>query len=85
VDVDMHELEERLAEYVERAARGESIRVMEHGRPKALLGPVPTIVELAPGLGDGGVTPRTGAPLSAITRAKGRRSIREVLDEDRGE
>jgi len=81
----MHELEERLAEYVERAAKGDSIRVMEHGRPKALLGPVPGIVEHAPGLAYGDVTPGAGAPLSATTPAKGRRSIQEVLDEDRGE
>lgn len=80
----MHEFKERLAEYVERAAKGESIRVMERGLPKALLGPVPGIVELAPARAEGVITPGTGGPLSAIKPVKARRSIREVLDEDRG-
>ena len=38
-DVGVRELKQRLSEYLDRAERGELVRVTERGRPKALLGP----------------------------------------------
>lgn len=84
MDVGVRELKQRLSECIERAARGESIIVTDRGRPKAVLGPVPGIARLQQGVAEGWITPGSGEPLSAVSRAKARRSVREVLDEDRG-
>jgi len=35
MDVGVHELKQHLSEYLERAARGEAIRVTDRGVPKA--------------------------------------------------
>ena len=44
-DVSVRELKAQLSRYLERAARGELIRVTERGRPKAIL---PVLWELYP-------------------------------------
>jgi len=84
MDVGVREFKQRLSECLERAARGESITVTDRGRPRAVLGPVPGIARLQQGVAEGWITAGTGEPLSAVTRAKARRSIREVVEEDRG-
>ena len=40
-DVGVRELKQHLSKYLDRAERGELLRVTERGRPKALLGPLP--------------------------------------------
>lgn len=85
MDVGVRELKQRLSEYLDRAAKGESIRVTDRGRPKAILGPVPGRARIEQGIAEGWITPGTGAPLGVCVPAKARKSIREVLDEDRGE
>ena len=37
MDVGVRELKQKLSEYLDRAARGEIIRVTDHGEPKAML------------------------------------------------
>ena len=39
-DVGVRELKQRLSEYLDRAQRGEVLRVTDRGRPKAVLGPL---------------------------------------------
>ncbi len=76
MDVGVRELKRRLSELLERAARGEVIRVTDRGHPKAILGPLPGVeqrVRLA----------AESAPIR-VTRQRARRRISEVVDEDRG-
>jgi len=37
----VRELKQKLSEYLDRAERGEVLRVTDRGRPKAVLGPLP--------------------------------------------
>ncbi len=84
-DVGIRELKQRLSEYLERAERGEVVRVTDRGRPKALIGPIPGRVRIEEGIRAGWITPGTGSPLGPIHRSKASRRVLEVLAEDRGE
>ncbi len=86
MEVGIRELKARLSEYLDRAARGEMIRVTERGRPKAIIGPLPGKLRIEEGIAEGWITP----PLSDDSRPparrfKAKRSISEILAEDRGE
>jgi prevent-host-death family protein len=84
-DVGIRELKQRLSEYLDRAERGEVLRVTYRGRPKAVLGPVPGRVRIEEGIRAGWISPGTGAPLGRVSRSKAARRVLEVLTEDRGE
>jgi prevent-host-death family protein len=84
-DVGIRELKQHLSEYLDRAERGEVLRVTDRGRPKALLGPVPGRARIEDGIRAGWITPGTGSPLGPARRAKGSRRVLDVLAEDRGE
>jgi prevent-host-death family protein len=84
-DVGVRELKQRLSEYLDRAERGEVLRVTDRGRPKAILGPVPGRARIEDGIRAGWITPGTGAPLGYVHRAKATRPVLDVLAEDRGE
>ncbi len=84
-DVGVRELKQRLSEYLERAERGEVIRVTDRGRPKAVLGPLPGRLRIEEGVAEGWLTPGSGARLRPAQRAPGSRTVAEVLAEDRGE
>ena len=84
-DVGIRELKQRLSEYLDRAERGEVLRVTDRGRPKAVLGPVPGRARIEDGIRDGWITPGSEAPLGAVRRAKASRRVLDVLAEDRGE
>jgi prevent-host-death family protein len=83
-DVGVHELKQRLSEYLDRAERGELVRVTDRGRPKALLGPLPGPARVADGVAEGWITPGPGLALRTVRRPKGSRRVLDVLDEDRG-
>lgn len=85
MDVGVRQLKERLSEYLDRAERGEIIRVTERGRPKALLGPLPGKLRLEQGIAEGWITPGSGERLALIPRVRATRTIADVLAEDRGE
>jgi prevent-host-death family protein len=85
MDVGVRELKQRLSEFLDRAERGELIRVTDRGRPKALLGPLPGQLRLEEGIAEGWVTPGSGTPLRPVRRVKSRRTIADVLAEDRGQ
>ena len=84
-DVGIRELKQHLSEYLDRAERGEVLRVTDRGRPKAVLGPVPGRARIEDGIRAGWITPGTGSPLAPTRRAKASRRVLEVLAEDRGE
>ena len=84
-DVGIRELKQRLSEYLDRAERGEVLRVTDRGRPKAVLGPVPGRVRIEDGIRAGWITPGTGLPLGAARRSRASRRVLDVLAEDRGE
>jgi prevent-host-death family protein len=83
-DVGVRELKQRLSEFLDRAERGETVRVTDRGRPKAVLGPLPGRARIADGIESGWITPGSGQPLVDVRRAPGRRRIADVLVEDRG-
>jgi prevent-host-death family protein len=87
MDVGVRELKQHLSEYLERAARGEAIRVTDRGVPKAILGPIPGTVRLDEGIAKGWIAPpqmRATSP-GKIRRARATVRIDDVLAEDRGE
>jgi prevent-host-death family protein len=85
MDVGVRELKQRLSAYLDRAERGEIIRVTDRGRPKAILGPLPGRARLAEGVAEGWVTPASGGRLDPIPRARADRRVLDVLAEDRGQ
>ena len=86
MDIGIRELKARLSEIVERAASGETIRVTDRGRPKAVLGPLPATVDLEKGISEGWLTPGADEP-PAVGRRRHSHDIpiAELLTEDRGE
>jgi prevent-host-death family protein len=84
-DVGIRELKQRLSEYLDRAERGETLRVTDRGRPKAMLGPVPGRGRIEDGIRSGWITPGSGAPLGRVQRSKAASRVLVVLAEDRGE
>src|SRR4051794_22262429 len=80
-DVGIRELKQRLSEYLDRAERGEVLRVTDRGRPKAILGPVPGRARVEAGIRDGWITPGAGTPLGPAPRWKASRRVLDVLAE----
>ena len=85
MDVGVRELKQHLSEYLERAARGETIRVTDRGQAKAILGPLPGTERLAAGIAEGWIRPAAQAPRSVFVRVRAQRTTTDVLSEDRDE
>ncbi len=84
MDVGIRELKQHLSEYVERASRGEHVRITLRGRPVAALGPLPGVNRLEEGVAEGWITPGADEPPAPATPVPATRTISEVLTEDRG-
>lgn len=84
-DVGIRELKQHLSEYLDRAERGELLRVTDRGRPKVLIGPLPGKAMIEEGIAAGWITPGSGERLSDVRRWTSRKSVLDVLAEDRGE
>lgn len=82
-DVGIRELKRRLSEYLDRAERGEVVRVTDRGRPKALIGPLLPGSPVAQGIREGWIRPGTGARLEPLRRWQSNRRVLDVLAEDR--
>jgi prevent-host-death family protein len=82
-DVGVRELKQHLSEYLDRAQRGELVRVTDRGRPKAVLGPLPGGGRLSEGVDEGWVTPGSGR-LGDARRWPAQARVLDVLAEDRG-
>ena len=83
-DVGVRELKQRLSEYLDRAERGELLRVTDRGRPKALLGPLPGQGRVEGGIAEGWITAGSGESLPQVARVKSARRVIDALSEDRG-
>lgn len=83
-DVGVRELKQHLSEYLDRAERGELLRVTDRGRPKALLGPLPGRARVEEGIADGWISPSSGKPLGPVRRRASARRVLDTLAEDRG-
>jgi antitoxin (DNA-binding transcriptional repressor) of toxin-antitoxin stability system len=83
MDVDVRQLEQHLSEFLARAAAGETIRVTDRGRLRAILGPVPGSVRLARGIAEGWIRGAEESEPVPVPRAKALRSIADVIGEDR--
>jgi prevent-host-death family protein len=84
-DVGVRELKQRLSEYLDRAERGELLRVTDRGRPKALLGPLPGRARVEQGTAEGWIRAGSGAGLRPVPRVKSTGRVLDALAEDRGE
>jgi prevent-host-death family protein len=84
-DIGIRELKQHLSEYLDRAERGEVLRVTDRGKPKAVLGPVPGRARIEDGIRAGWITPGTSSPLGPARRSTASRRVLDVLAEDRGE
>jgi len=85
MDVGVRDLKQNLSRYLERAARGELIRVTDRGKPKAVIGPLPDSSRLDRGIAEGWITAARGRPVRRVRRAQARRRVADVLAEDRDE
>ena len=85
IEVGIRELKAHLSEYLERAARGEVVRVTDRGRPKAVLGPVLGPSRVEDGIRFGWITPGGGTIPASPRRERSTRHILDALAEDRGE
>jgi prevent-host-death family protein len=85
MDVGVRELKQHLSEYLDRAERGEVVRVTDRGRPKALLGPLPGRARVEEGVSEGWISPGSGKRLAPVRRRRAAQPTREILAEDRGE
>ena len=83
-DVGVRELKARLSEYLDRAARGEIIRVTDRGVPKAILAPIPGESRLAEGIASGWVRAAKGEPVGPWRRFRASNAVADLLAEDRG-
>jgi prevent-host-death family protein len=86
MDVGVRELTQRLSHYLERAARGQTIRVTDRGVPKAILAPLPGAPRLQEGISQRWISAPKGPvpPPARVHRASAALRIDEALAEDRG-
>ena len=85
--VGIRELKAKLSEYLDRAAAGETIVVTDRGRAKASIGPLKLEDRVEQLIREGRVTPprKPGPPPTSGKRFKGRFTVQELMDEDRGD
>jgi prevent-host-death family protein len=83
--VGIRELKAKLSHYLDRAAAGETIVVTDRGKAKAELRGLSVEQRIQQGIDEGWITPGRGRPSPKRLGLKGRRTIAEVMDEDRGE
>lgn len=82
--VGIRELKARLSEYVSRAANGEQIVVTDRGKPVARLVSLEGASMIQRGVEEGWITPASRTSLDPPVRFTAKRSVADVLDEDRG-
>lgn len=85
MDVGIRELKQHLSDYLEKAAGGAIIRITDRGRPKAVMGPLPGILNLERGVAERWIRPGPAAATSPrhVRRHAASTSSAQVLREDR--
>ena len=83
MDVGVRELKQHLSEYLERASRGEVIRVTDRGHPLAILGPLPGLLRLEEGVAGGWIREGSADPPRPVRRHKSVQTVLATLAEDR--
>ena len=86
MDVGIRELKAHLSAYVERASRGEVVRVTDRGVPRAVLMPLPDASAVDRGLAEGWIVrPDDGPPASVAPEPPPPGpSMTQILTDDRG-
>jgi len=86
MNIGVRELKQHLSEYLDRAARGEVVQVTERGVPKVQIVPIAGLGAMQVGVDEGWLRPpASSSGLLPIRRVAGRRTISDVLLDDRGE
>ena len=87
MEVGVREFKKHLSEYLDRAAAGETVVVTDRGHPKARLMPLSAEERIAQGIREGWITPpqRPPGPLPVHPVFPARRTVQELIDEDRGD
>lgn len=83
MDVAIRELKRRLSEYLDRAARGERIRVTDRGKPKALIIAIQSDAIIERGTREGWIVPGESSAIQPVPRVRSRKRVMELLREDR--
>lgn len=88
MDVGIRELRAHISQFVERAARGDTLRITSRGIPRAVLGPLSGEDRIRQRIREGWITPpRSTEPprrLERVFRVRAPVILHEILDEDRG-
>lgn len=82
MDVGVREFKQRLSEYLDRAARGEVIRITDRDRPKALLTGIRQDLAVQRGISEGWLTPGEHREPAAVQRVRSGKRALELLRED---
>ena len=85
IEVGVRELKAKLSHYLDRASKGEVIRVTDRGKPKATLGPA-TETPIERGIREGWIRPGSGKPPSfpkVAFKGRGTQTTTEIIRQDR--
>lgn len=86
MDVGIREFKAHLSELVDRASRGDRIRITHRGKPKAVIGPISVEDRIGQGIREGWIRPGNGEPPRPVERRfKATMTVQEMMDEDRGD
>jgi len=83
MDVGLRELKLHLSGYLDRAAKGETIRVTDRGQPKVLIVPIAGAGALERGVDEGWIRPAARHGLRPARRARSSERVADVLEDDR--
>jgi prevent-host-death family protein len=83
MDVGVRDLQRRLSEYLDRVARGEVIRVIDRGQPRAMLVPIGDPRTIERGVREGWLSPGEERPPRPVRRGRSRHRILDLLRDDR--
>ncbi|MEL6338342.1 MAG: type II toxin-antitoxin system prevent-host-death family antitoxin [Myxococcota bacterium] len=83
MDVGIREFREKLSSYLERASKGEVIRITDRGQAKALLTPIRDASVLQRGIDEGWLQRGRAVAPRPVARAQGERRVLQALRLDR--
>lgn len=84
MDIGVREFKRLLSDCLERASRGEIIRITDRGQPRAVLGPIAEEVDVQRGVREGWIRSGDGSRPCPVQGHKSLRSSAMMLHDDRG-